>query len=318
MSAWSSTSRWPILSRLTCIVSVGFRIYAAFFPSRIQLTSCGLTFCLGRTGRAGKQGVAITFLTNDDDEVMCVYFFRPISVLCPIGAQPVLFISILVQTNYHHDSYIPHIPFDTPSFIISTYLVIARIDLLTFRFCPDRYDLKQGTPDAFWTFPVRPIADSDGIGNRDIEESSIESAYRACESLGGSAQGLEGDEEKEGRRGPGLGDSSTYLYCIWGKLACRRRTITLPRQSVVNKTTRTMNERSCCAGILGMCRSSRFPKMKRRRWDTVGTPCSRKHRKTRVSTRNSRINSPRPLLRHPCFVASYSRVSRNWSLLTTC
>lgn len=29
---------------------------------------------LGRTGRAGKQGTAITFLTNDDDEVMCVSF----------------------------------------------------------------------------------------------------------------------------------------------------------------------------------------------------------------------------------------------------
>lgn len=27
---------------------------------------------LGRTGRAGKQGTAITFLTNDDDEVMYV------------------------------------------------------------------------------------------------------------------------------------------------------------------------------------------------------------------------------------------------------
>jgi ATP-dependent RNA helicase DDX23/PRP28 len=28
---------------------------------------------IGRTGRAGKQGIAITFLTNDDAEVMCVY-----------------------------------------------------------------------------------------------------------------------------------------------------------------------------------------------------------------------------------------------------
>jgi ATP-dependent RNA helicase DDX23/PRP28 len=29
---------------------------------------------IGRTGRAGKQGVAFTFLTNDDAEVMCVLF----------------------------------------------------------------------------------------------------------------------------------------------------------------------------------------------------------------------------------------------------
>ena len=28
----------------------------------------------GRTGRAGKLGTAITFLTNDDDEVMWVIF----------------------------------------------------------------------------------------------------------------------------------------------------------------------------------------------------------------------------------------------------
>jgi hypothetical protein len=33
---------------------------------------------LGRTGRAGKQGTALTFLTNDDDEVMyVVYAFSP-------------------------------------------------------------------------------------------------------------------------------------------------------------------------------------------------------------------------------------------------
>jgi hypothetical protein len=29
-------------------------------------------FLAGRTGRAGKMGIAITFLTNDDDEVMYV------------------------------------------------------------------------------------------------------------------------------------------------------------------------------------------------------------------------------------------------------
>jgi ATP-dependent RNA helicase DDX23/PRP28 len=28
---------------------------------------------IGRTGRAGKLGTAITFLTNDDDEVMWVF-----------------------------------------------------------------------------------------------------------------------------------------------------------------------------------------------------------------------------------------------------
>lgn len=32
---------------------------------------------LGRTGRAGKQGTSITFLNNDDDEVMCVFRLLP-------------------------------------------------------------------------------------------------------------------------------------------------------------------------------------------------------------------------------------------------
>jgi superfamily II DNA/RNA helicase len=39
---------------------------------------------LGRTGRAGKLGTAITFLTNDDDEVMwvdaCPYVFGLVNV----------------------------------------------------------------------------------------------------------------------------------------------------------------------------------------------------------------------------------------------
>jgi ATP-dependent RNA helicase DDX23/PRP28 len=35
---------------------------------------------IGRTGRAGKEGVAITFLTNDDAEVMCVSFLMLVIV----------------------------------------------------------------------------------------------------------------------------------------------------------------------------------------------------------------------------------------------
>lgn len=44
-----------------------------------ELMSC--SWCIlpqsvaGRTGRAGKKGAAITFLTNDDDEVMYVHFY---------------------------------------------------------------------------------------------------------------------------------------------------------------------------------------------------------------------------------------------------
>ena len=49
----------------------------------VCLCMCGalLTgfFFSGRTGRAGKMGIAITFLTNDDDEVMYVSYLR---VLC--------------------------------------------------------------------------------------------------------------------------------------------------------------------------------------------------------------------------------------------
>jgi hypothetical protein len=62
-SAWSLISRWQARSKLTCIVLV--RLYHIIGNVIIYGD-------LGRTGRAGKQGTAITFLTNDDDEVMCV------------------------------------------------------------------------------------------------------------------------------------------------------------------------------------------------------------------------------------------------------
>ena len=35
---------------------------------------------IGRTGRAGKMGTAITFLTNDDDEVMYVFINLPVKI----------------------------------------------------------------------------------------------------------------------------------------------------------------------------------------------------------------------------------------------
>ena len=48
---------------------IGLSIYnlflCVFFSSKTQLR-----LSVGRTGRAGKQGTAITFLSNDDDEVM--------------------------------------------------------------------------------------------------------------------------------------------------------------------------------------------------------------------------------------------------------
>ena len=49
--------------------------------TKIGFLIMAIYHCAGRTGRAGKQGTAITFLTNDDDEVMYVpisrYFIYP-------------------------------------------------------------------------------------------------------------------------------------------------------------------------------------------------------------------------------------------------
>lgn len=51
---------------------IGMAIYHGAVVSYIRADF--LRFLAGRTGRAGKLGTAITFLTNDDDEVMCVLF----------------------------------------------------------------------------------------------------------------------------------------------------------------------------------------------------------------------------------------------------
>lgn len=74
MSVWLSTSRWLAPLKPTCIVLVGC-FY--LFKSDIEFYLSSL----GRTGRAGKLGTAITFLTNDDDEVMCVCLFFILSIL---------------------------------------------------------------------------------------------------------------------------------------------------------------------------------------------------------------------------------------------
>ena len=63
MSVSSLITRWQALSRHTCIVLVSWCV--AIRGSSYDLSA-------GRTGRAGKKGAAITFLTNDDDEVMYV------------------------------------------------------------------------------------------------------------------------------------------------------------------------------------------------------------------------------------------------------
>lgn len=66
-SLWLSTSRWQTPSRHMFIVSVSANF------STVTNTFTNAVNRAGRTGRAGKQGTAITFLTNDDDEVMCVF-----------------------------------------------------------------------------------------------------------------------------------------------------------------------------------------------------------------------------------------------------
>lgn len=64
---WSSISKWQTQSKLTFIESVRF-LSPLSFRSR---SNDGVSYLLiGRTGRAGKTGVAITFLSDADEELM--------------------------------------------------------------------------------------------------------------------------------------------------------------------------------------------------------------------------------------------------------
>jgi ATP-dependent RNA helicase DDX23/PRP28 len=58
---------------------IGAIFFALFAWASSVFLSLGLFYFIiaGRTGRAGKLGTAITFLTNDDDEVMYVFICSP-------------------------------------------------------------------------------------------------------------------------------------------------------------------------------------------------------------------------------------------------
>ncbi len=75
MSVSSSTIRWPAQLRPMFIVSV--RRVSAFGLLAVTYLLTA-PFLPGRTGRPGKLGTAITFLTNDDDEVMYVFILYPV------------------------------------------------------------------------------------------------------------------------------------------------------------------------------------------------------------------------------------------------
>lgn len=93
----SSTGRWRLPSRLTSIELVSRLSFLAFksrSTRRIPFPLLLPSIHAGRTGRAGKTGLAITFLGHEDDEVLYVSFTSPPESAVP-SFQIYLFQSLL-------------------------------------------------------------------------------------------------------------------------------------------------------------------------------------------------------------------------------